>query len=403
MPLPRPTRLKTLPKRVRYKRQMSTAKKDYYEVLGVTRNASPEEIKKAFRTLAKTLHPDTNKSPEAESQFKELGEAYDVLSDASKKQVYDTYGHDGLKSGGYQTDWSNFEAGFPDLSDIFASFFGAGFSGGRSRQGPRQGEDLRVELMLDFMDAAFGAKKELTLTHMEQCDTCTGSGAAEGSGPSVCSGCGGAGQIRQTTQTIIGHFTQIVVCPQCRGNGSIIANPCKACHGQGRAAAEKKLTVTIPAGVDHGTRLRVQHEGDAGYLGGPPGDLYVILGIKPHEKFKRDGYHVYTMQEVTYPQLALGDDVQVPTLTGEHKLKIPAGTPNGQVFTIKGEGIPTLNQPSRKGDLYVQVQIVVPTRLSGEEKKLLQKLGEIQNEDLKKNKSKDKGGLFGSLSAAFGG
>lgn len=383
---------------------MSTTRRDYYEVLGVARGASPEEIKKAFRKRAKELHPDTNASPEAESQFKELGEAYDVLSDANKRQVYDNYGHDGLKSGGYQQSW-DFAEGFPDLGDIFASFFGAGFGGmggQRRRGGPQPGNDLRMDLMLDFNEAVFGTKKEISFTHLQHCDECQGSGSAAGSGgPTVCTTCGGQGQVRQTTQTIIGHFTQIVGCPTCQGTGAVIVNPCKACHGHGRTAKEAHKSITIPPGVDQGTRLRVAGEGDAGVKGGPPGDLYVVLGIKPHPQFKRDGYHIYSAQEVPYPTLALGGEIEVTKVDGTDKIRVPAGTQVGHVFTLKGAGVPHLNNPNKRGDHFIEVQVSIPTHLSGEEKKLLQKLNEIQQEKLKKEKTAH--GIFGKVKDTLAG
>jgi molecular chaperone DnaJ len=384
---------------------MST-KRDYYEILGVVRTASADEIKKAFRKKAKQYHPDTNKSPDAEGMFKELGEAYDVLSDTNKRQVYDNYGHDGLKSGGYQPQW-DFAEGFPDLGDIFASFFGGGagfggMGGGRRRGGPQQGSDLRLDLTLEFTDAVFGTKKEISFTHLENCDSCEGSGASPGSGPTVCTTCGGQGQVRQTTQTIIGHFTQIVGCPNCQGTGSVIVNPCRTCHGQGRQAVEAKRSIVIPPGVDQGTRLRVAGEGDSGVKGGPPGDLYVVLQIKPHPEFKRDGYHIFSMQEITYSTLTLGGEVEVTTLNGSETLKIPAGTQNGHIFPLKGAGIPHLNNNSKRGDHYVEVQVFIPTHLSGEEKKLLQKLGEIQQEKMKKDKGRSPS-LMGMFKEALGG
>jgi molecular chaperone DnaJ len=383
---------------------MSTTKRDYYEVLGVSRNASPDEIKRAFRKKAKQYHPDTNKSADAEALFKELGEAYDVLSDANKRQIYDNYGHDGLKNGGYQPQW-DFAEGFPDLGDIFASFFGgAGFGGmgGRRRGGPQQGSDLRLDLTLEFTEAVFGTKKEISFTHLENCESCEGSGASPGSGPTVCTTCGGQGQVRQTTQTIIGHFTQIVTCPNCQGNGSVIVNPCRVCHGQGRTAVEAKRSIVIPPGVDQGTRLRVAGEGDSGIKGGPPGDLYVVLQIKPHPEFKRDGYHIYSVQEVPYSTLTLGGEVEVMTLNGPEKLKIPSGTQNGHIFPLKGAGIPHLNNNSKRGDHYVEVQVFIPTHLSGEEKKLLQRLGEIQQEKMKKDKGRSPS-LMGRFKEALGG
>lgn len=385
---------------------MSTTRRDYYEVLGVARTASADEVKRAFRKKAKECHPDTNKSPDAEAQFKELGEAYDVLSDPNKRQVYDNYGHDGLKSGGYQPQW-DFAEGFPDLGDIFASFFGGGFGGmgggQRRRGGPQQGNDLRMDLVLEFNDAVFGAKKEITFNHLENCDSCSGSGASPGSGPTVCTTCGGQGQVRQTTQTIIGHFTQIVVCPNCQGSGSIIVNPCRICHGQGRTAVETKRSIVIPPGVDQGTRLRVAGEGDAGVKGGPPGDLYVVLQIRPHPEFKRDGYHIYSVQEVPYAVMALGGEIETPTLDGTETIRIPAGTKNGHIFTLKGAGIPHLNNSNKRGEHYVEVQVNIPTHLTGEEKKLLQKLNEIQHDKTRKDKSRQSASFIGKMKDAFAG
>jgi molecular chaperone DnaJ len=383
---------------------MSTTRRDYYDILGVPKNASPEEIKKAFRKKAKEYHPDTNKSPEAESLFKELGEAYDVLSDGNKRQVYDNYGHDGLKSGGYQPQW-DFAEGFPDLGDIFASFFGGGFGGAggqRRRGGPQQGNDLRLDLALDFNEAVFGTKKEITFTHLENCDVCQGSGASPGSGPTVCTTCGGQGQVRQTAQTIIGHFTQIVTCPGCQGSGSIIVNPCRSCQGHGRSGVETKRSIVIPPGVDQGTRLRVAGEGDAGVKSGPPGDLYVVLQIRSHAQFKREGYHIYSSQEVSYPVMALGGEVEVSTLDGTEKIKIPAGTRNGHIFTLKGAGVPHLNNNNKRGDHFVEAQVNIPTHLSSEEKKLLQKLKELQMDKQQKEKAHH-GSFLGKMKGAFAG
>ncbi|MBK8190685.1 MAG: molecular chaperone DnaJ [Vampirovibrionales bacterium] len=358
---------------------MSTAKRDYYEILGLSRSASKDEIKKAFRKIAKEVHPDVNPSPDADARFKELGEAFDVLSDDQKRQVYDAYGHDGLKSGGYSPSW-DFMQGFPDLNDLFSSFFGGDFgfsAGGRRQQNPYQGDDLRVDVALDFHDCLNGLKKDLPIQRLTHCDECSGSGCAPGTGPSACSTCGGSGQIRQTTQTIIGHFTQIGACPRCRGMGQMIADPCKTCNGAGRAQSEKTLTLTIPPGVDHGTRLRVAGEGNAGPHGGPAGDLYVMIHLNPHPVFQRDGYNILSTLETSFPRLALGGSVEVETLDGLESLKIPAGTQNGAVFTLRGHGMPHLNHPQRRGDHFIQVQARVPTKLSGEEKKLLEQLAEL--------------------------
>lgn len=355
---------------------MSSGTKDFYEILGVGKDASAQEIKKAFRQKAKQLHPDTNKDPNADEQFKDLGEAYDVLSDPQKRQVYDQYGADGLKGAGYQTDWGSFQQGFPDMGDIFSAFFGQGFGG--QRHGPRHGDDLRTVIQLDFLDAVFGVDKKIDVAHLEHCEPCGGSGSNPGTGPSTCTDCGGQGQVRQTAQTILGQFTQIVTCPRCQGRGQMITDPCRDCSGHGRREVKKELDLTIPAGVDEGTQLRVAGEGNAGPMGGPSGDLYVVLAVKPHELFERNGYDVYSKLEVTYPQLAIGDQIEIPLLQGTETIKIPAGTANGHVFTLKEKGVPMVNNPSHRGNFYVRVEVVVPTKLSKEEKELLGRLAEIQ-------------------------
>lgn len=347
----------------------------------VLKNAQ-DEIKKAFRKKAREVHPDVNKSPEAEVQFKELGEAYEVLSDEQKRQVYDTYGHDGLQGSGYQPSW-NFTDSFPDLNDLFASFFGGGsgfgFGGGQRQAGPSQGDHLRFDLKLGFMEAAFGVQREIDVTHLVSCQPCSGSGAsAQSGGPSTCNTCGGRGQVQTATQTLLGSFMQITTCPTCRGHGQVITDPCKTCSGQGRTQEEKQLTISIPAGVDTGTRLRVAGEGDAGYLGGPPGDLYVIMHVEQHPDFQRDGADVYSQIKVTYPQLVLGDTIEIQLLKETHQLKIPHGTENGHVFTLRGKGITQLNNPKHHGNFHAQVVLDVPKHPSKEEKHLLEQLLKLQ-------------------------
>lgn len=377
-------------------------KRDYYELLGISRNASADEIKKAFRKLARQYHPDVNKEPDAEAKFKELGEAYEVLSDAQKRQMYDTYGHEGLSGGGYQPSW-DFMQGFPDLSDLFAQFFGGGFtSGGQGggRSGPQRGEDLRFDLEVSFMEAAFGEKHDIELKHLVACAPCAGSGASpESGGPATCQTCMGQGQIRQTTQTILGHFTQIGTCPTCNGRGTMVIDPCQSCQGQGRHLETKTLSLTIPAGVDTGTRMRVMGEGNAGTFGGPSGDLYVILHVQPHEVFARDGYDVYAKVPVTYTQLVLGDEVEVPSIHGTEKLKIPHGTAHGTVFTFKHKGIQNLNAPGQHGHFYVEVMLEVPKKVSAEAKKLLEALRDLEKPlpDPKESATRSPfSGLFGS-------
>lgn len=382
---------------------MSTSR-DYYEILGVDRNASAEEIKKAFRQKARTVHPDVNKEENAEAQFKELGEAYEVLSDEQKRQVYDTYGHAGLQGGGYQPSWE-FMDGFPDLSDLFAQFFGGGFAPRGHQQGGRggamRGADLQYDLDIEFMDAVVGCKKDIEVPQLCLCDTCNGSGASpESGGPVPCQTCMGQGQIRQTTQTIIGHFTQIGPCPRCYGSGAVIMDPCKACSGKGRRRKNKTLSITVPIGVDTGTRLRMSGEGDAGVMGGPPGDLYVMIHVKDHASFKRDGFDVHSTVSVTYSQLALGDEVDVQGIHTTERVKIPAGTPSGTVFTIKGKGIPVLNANHQRGNHYVYAVLEVPKHLSGEERKLVEKLAELEKQRQGKS-TKTPSHATGSLASKF--
>jgi molecular chaperone DnaJ len=379
-----------------------TTKRDFYDVLGVDRSADEKAIKKAFRQKAKALHPDTNPSPTAESEFKELGEAYSILSDAEKRQVYDTYGHAGLNSGmggggggGYAHGW-DFMSEFTDLGDIFSAFFGG--AGGR-RGGAMRGDDLRVGLQLTFMEAAFGCAKSVSVEQLRTCSTCQGSGAKAGSQPITCTTCQGHGQIRQSTQTLFGHFTQIVTCPQCQGSGQLIPDPCGDCHGQGKRRETKSLDVTIPAGVDSGTRLRISEEGDAGSQHAPAGDLYIVLQVQPDEHFERDGYDVLSRVPVSYAQLCLGDEVTIPLLQGTQKIKIAAGTQNGHVQLLRNEGIPILNQPNRRGDLHLLLDVQIPTKLSGRERELLEELHQLHQQRLtpSTDEKEGAGGFFASL------
>lgn len=355
------------------------AKRDYYEVLGVDRNASPDEIKKAFRSKAREYHPDVNKAPDAEAMFKELGEAYEVLSDQERKAMYDHYGHDGLSASGYQGFTGGFD--FGDLSDLFSSFFGD--MGGRSNinpNAPMRGNDLRVDLELDFNDAIFGIKKDIEIEHLEYCETCKGSGSKPGSSPTRCSTCNGSGQIQRTTRTFIGSFTQVSTCPDCRGAGQKITSPCQECSGNGRKQVSKVITITIPPGVDNGARLRISSEGDAGKNMGPSGDLYIVLYVKPHEIFKREGVNIYIEQPITFSQAALGGIKDVPKVDGVEKIKITPGVQTGTVIVIKGCGVPHLNNPNRRGDQYVKLIVTTPQSLNDEQKKLFKRLEEIESE-----------------------
>ena len=364
---------------------------DYYEILGVSKNATKDEIKSAFRKMARKWHPDINKAPDAEAKFKELGKAYETLMDDEKRATYDRFGEDGLKNAGFNTQ-GPFAGGFGDLEEVFNSFFGGGFGfGGTRRQdpnAPQRGDDLRLDLELDFEEAVFGITKEIKIDHLETCPTCKGSGAKDGAKPETCQNCGGSGRIQQTTRTVLGHFTQIVTCPICHGKGTVIKDPCPDCKGQGLKETEKKLEVKIPAGVDTGSKMRLSHEGDAGINGGIAGDLYIVIHVKPSLYYKREGINVFTQLEISPAQAALGDSVIIKTLDGEKKITIPAGIQHGEVVKIKGAGVPSITKPSMRGDHIVVITIKIPAKLSNEEKVLYQKLYEIQT--LKKDSVKER-------------
>ena len=355
---------------------------DYYEILGVDKNATKDEIKSAFRKMARKWHPDVNKSPEAESKFKELGKAYETLMDDDKRATYDRFGEDGLRDAGFSTQ-GPFASGFGDLEEVFNSFFGGGFGfGGGRRQdpnAPQRGDDLRLDITLDFEEAVFGLTKEVKIDHLEQCPTCHGTGAKEGAKPETCKTCGGQGRIQQTTRTVLGHFTQVVTCPHCHGKGTVITNPCPDCHGEGRKETEKKVELKIPAGVDTGSKMRLSHEGDAGINGGVAGDLYIVIHVNPSPYYQRDGINVYTKLEISPAQAVLGDIVKVKTLDGERDVSIPAGIQNGESVKIRNAGIPNISKPSMRGDHIVIVAVKTPTHISNEEKALYRKLYEIQN------------------------
>ena len=355
---------------------------DYYEILGVSKDASKDEIKSAFRRKARTLHPDVNKAPDAEEKFKELGKAYETLMDDNKRATYDRYGEDGLKNAGFDTG-GPFAGGFGDLNDIFNSFFGGmggfGFGGRPDPNAPVEGDDLRLDIEIDFEQAIFGTDKEIKFDHLENCPSCGGTGAEKGSKPVTCPTCHGSGQVQHVTRTPLGSFAQIVTCPDCQGKGKKVMNPCKDCKGQGKIQKEKKINVKIPAGVDNMSKIRVSGEGDAGFNGGPAGDLYVVLHVKSSDYFKRDGNNVYSRLDITPAQAALGDEVIVRTLDGEQKIAVQAGIQSGNSIKIKGAGVPLIQRPSQRGDHIVIVAVKTPTKLSDEERSLYRRLYELQN------------------------
>jgi molecular chaperone DnaJ len=365
---------------------------DFYAVLGVARDADPDSLKRAYRRLARQYHPDVNKDPAAEERFKEIGRAYEVLSDPQARSRYDQFGEAGL--GGGMPDGGDM-GGFADLFETFFSGFGGGGGGGGRRRGPRQGDDLRLDLTITFSEAIAGVEKEVQIRHLETCSTCKGSGAKSGSGPTSCGTCGGAGQVRRATRTPFGSFTQVAPCPTCEGSGQVIADPCTACQGQGLQQAAKKLRINIPAGVDSGTRLRVASEGNAGQLGGPPGDLYVFLAVKPHAQLRRDGLTILSEVSLSYLQAILGDTIEVETVDGPEQLEIPAGTQPEAVVTMKGKGVPKLGNPVARGNHQVTVKVQLPTKLSSDERELLEQLA--GHHTRKGQRPHHKSGLFGGL------
>lgn len=372
---------------------------DYYEILGVEKNATKDEIKSAFRKMARQWHPDINKAPEAEAKFKELGKAYETLMDDDKRATYDRFGEDGLNNAGFNTQ-GPFANGFGDLEEVFNSFFGGGFGFGgdgrtRDPNAPQRGDDLRLDIEIEFEEAVFGLEKEIKIDHLETCKSCNGTGAKAGSKPQVCQTCGGRGSVQQTTRTVLGHFTQIVTCPHCNGKGSIISDPCPDCKGKGRKEVEKTLEVKIPAGVDNGSKMRLSHEGDAGVNGGVAGDLYIVIHVKPSHYYRRDGINVFTMLDISPAQAVLGDTVTIKTLDGDRNISIPAGVQHGDPIKIKGAGVPNLSKPSIRGEHIVVIGVKTPTHISNEEKALYHKLYEIQKGKSANNKESVKEKLKG--------
>ncbi len=344
------------------------AKRDYYEVLGVNRDAGAEEIKGAFRRLAMRYHPDRNQGDEtAELRFKEINEAYQVLSDPDKRRTYNAHGHAAFDGSGF--------SGFADidLSDLFGSFFGGGF-GSRAASRPARGDDLRHDLTITFEEAFTGTEKEITVSRQTACQRCSGSGAEPGTPIDNCATCGGRGQVRRTAQSLFGQVVNIVTCPSCYGEGRTIRNPCQECHGQGRIRTQRTLRVRIPAGVDTGSQIRLPGEGEVGYRGGPVGDLYVVIRVKQHPHLQRREQDIYYELNLNIVQAALGDEVEVPTLEGPVMVNIPPGTQYGQTFRLKGRGFPHV-RGGRRGDQYVVVRVLVPKDLSEEQRAHLRKVG----------------------------
>jgi molecular chaperone DnaJ len=366
--------------------------RDPYEVLGVTRDASAQEIKKSFRALARELHPDVNAhDPDAEEKFKEAAEAYEILSDEERRATYDRYGHEGLRSGGYAP---NFE-GFGSISDLFNAFFGAGAMGGRA--GPAQGGDAAVAVEIDLAQAADGASVQVSYDAIERCEHCHGNGAEPGTPIETCERCGGAGQLQSVTRTMLGQMVRTVVCERCHGDGRVPQQPCLSCRGRGRVASKRTLEVEVPAGIADGQRLRLGGRGHAGEAGAPAGDLYVVVHIREDERFVREGDDLITALDVPAPLAALGGTLEVPTLEGHASIELPAGTQPGEVLTLRGAGMPSLRR-SRRGDLRVIVNVLVPRRLTPEQRELMQQLNDsLGEENLRSHES-----VFAKLRRALG-
>jgi molecular chaperone DnaJ len=351
-------------------------KRDYYEVLRVSRQADEEEIKKAYRQMALKYHPDRNPgNGEAEEYFKEAAEAYEVLRDSQKRRIYDAYGHEGLQGSGFR-GFRGFEDIFSSFGDIFQDLFSFGFGGSsRPRSASRPGDDILYDIRLNFEEAVFGAEKEIQVQTFVECDHCSGSGAEPGTRETVCPMCQGSGQVVQTQ----GFFRISTTCSRCQGSGRVLVSPCGQCRGQGRVKQAKRVEVKVPAGVDTGTRLRLRGEGESGYRGGLPGDLYVRLNVKPHEFFERDGDNLYAKVTVSFAQAALGDQVEVPTLEGKKTIHIQPGIQPGTVIRFPGDGVPRLRSNGR-GDLFFEVQVKIPTRLTPRQEELLRELMELERE-----------------------
>ena len=369
-------------------------KRDYYEVLGVNRNASPEELKSAFRSLARKYHPDINKEAHAEEKFKEINEAYAILSDTDKRRSYDQFGHAGVQGAGGVPDWTTM-----DFSDIFGEFFGFATGASRARQNaPRRGQDLAYTVNLTFEEAIFGVEKEVQFTRDEVCHTCNGKGSEPGSNPAKCSNCGGRGEVRQVRQTFLGSMVQVTPCPVCAGRGEIIGTPCHTCNAKGLERKTVTKKVTIPGGVDNGTQIRLAGEGQPGINGGPTGNLYIEIKVKNHKFFRRSENNILLDLNINIAQASLGAEIEIPTVDGPTTMTIPAGTQPGKVFTLRGKGSPILHSNSR-GDQKVIINVEIPSKLTDDQRLHLEALAASMGTEVRPQEK----GFLDTLKEIFGG
>ena len=382
------------------------AKRDYYEILGISRSASAEEIKRAYRKLAKQYHPDIYNGADAEARIKEINEAYEVLGDPQKRSAYDRFGHAGVSgAAGAGGGYGPTGGGFTDIGDIFEEIFGAGFGfgrGGGRRQGPVRGEDIRYDLTIEFEEAVLGTEREIEITRHEICPRCHGSGAEPGTHPMKCPTCNGAGQVRQRQQTIFGTFVNVTTCPRCKGTGEVVTTPCRECHGTGQVEVTRRLRVKIPAGVQDGTRIRLPGEGEPGQRGGQPGNLYVFLTVKPHKLFRRVDDDILLDLPINIAQAVLGSEVEVPTLDGPKLVKIPPGTQPGKVLRLRGLGVPHL-RGSGRGDMLITVDVRIPKHsdLTEEQRALFQRLAQTLTPVTVEERD-EHGGFFDRMKEALG-
>ncbi len=370
-----------------------TQQRDYYEVLGVSRDASPEELNKAFRQQALKFHPDRNKDADASERFKEVNAAYQVLSDPERRSAYDRFGHAGVSGNSAGRGFSDFQ-NFGGFGDIFDAFFG-----GSSRSGPSRGADLELEVSVSFIESAFGAEKEFEIDRHETCSRCDGKRAEPGTESVTCTTCNGSGEVRRVQRMVFGQFQQVAQCSTCSGTGETVESPCQTCSGRGTERRTRRIAVDIPAGIDDGSRIVMRGQGEKGAMNGPTGDLYVYVRVEPHELFERHGNDVLAEVSVNVAQAALGTVLSVPTLDGEHELKVPAGTQTGKIFRIRDAGFPHVGRSSRRGDQLVALKVSTPTRLSERQRELLEELAEsLGTPDAGQI---DDGGIFGRIKDAL--